>query len=93
MGKAEPFWNKIMENADLGDEAGLGQTIVEISGFSRVLIENHKGVRLYERNKILIQAKSGVIQVCGERLLLTKMSREILVIRGNIQHVHLQQGA
>lgn len=93
MGKAEPFWNKIMESADLGDEAGLGQTIVEISGFSRVLIENHEGVRLYERNKILIQAKSGVIQVCGECLLLTKMSREILVIRGNIQHVHLQQGA
>ena len=39
MNKAAKFWNRFADHADLVDESMPGQTIVEITGFSRVLIE------------------------------------------------------
>ena len=90
MRKAEQFWNRLAEETDLEDEVFPGETVVEIAGNHRVLIENHRGVKLYERDKICVSAKCGVIRICGQCLRLTKMSREVLIIRGKIQQVCFQ---
>ena len=93
MNKAAKFWNRITERTDLEDESMPGQTIVEITGFSRVLIENHCGVTSYEKERILVKGRNGCIQIYGQCLILTKMSREVLIIRGNIRQISLQREA
>jgi len=93
MNKAAQFWNRFADHTDLEDESMPGQTIVEITGFSRVLIENHCGVTSYDKDRILVKGRNGFIHICGQYLVLTKMSREVLVVRGNIQQISLQREA
>lgn len=91
MGKAETFWQRLSDAADLGEESLIGQVIVEITGENRVLIENHMGVKGYSREKIVIRVRYGYIHVCGEHLELIRMSRDTLVIRGKILQVCLNR--
>jgi len=91
MGKGRMFLERLAEEADLGTDGIPGQTIVEIAGEGRVLIENHYGVMGYSRERILVKVKFGCISVCGCGLELLKMTREQLVIRGRIDAVTLQR--
>ena len=67
------------------------QTIIEIAGAHRVLIENHAGVITYEKETVLIKVKYGFISVCGCNLEIMCMSRDQIVIQGEIQGVSLQR--
>ncbi|MBQ7129913.1 MAG: sporulation protein [Oscillospiraceae bacterium] len=79
----------LWERLDLPGEAIPGQPLVEIAGDSRVLIEQHRGVREYSRERIGVNVKFGVVQVCGSCLELRRMTREQLVIRGKIDGISL----
>jgi len=91
MGKAYGFWERLSEEADLLSEPYPGQPIVEIAGDRQVLIENHQGVKAYSRESILIKVKYGCICVCGCGLEMMRMTRDQLIIRGQIESVTLQR--
>lgn len=82
---------RLAEEADLPGEPLPGQTIVEIAGDRRVLIENHFGVMEYSRERIGVKVKYGQLIVCGCGLELARMTREQLVISGRIDCVSLQR--
>ena len=90
MGRGRKFWERLAEDTDLIMEPMPGQTIVELAGDSRVLVENHKGVAAYGREKIVVRVRYGLLVICGCGLELQHMSREQLVIRGRIDGVNLQ---
>ena len=69
------------------------QTLVEIAGQNRVLIENHKVVKVYECNKIHVCVSFGELCICGSGLELARMSKCQLVITGRIDCVSLQRSA
>ena len=79
------------ESMDLPGEPIPGQPLVEISGCSRVLIENHGGVREYCRERIVVLVKYGCVEICGSCLELTKMTKEQLIISGEIYAVTLHR--
>ena len=79
----------LWERLDLPGESFPGQVLVEIAGSNRVLIEHHQGVREYSRQKIGVKVKFGVVEVCGNCLELRCMTREQLVISGQIDCVTL----
>lgn len=81
----------LAEGADLAGEPLPGQSVIEISGDSRVLIENHSGVREYSRERIGIGVKFGLVTICGCGLELCRMTREQLVIRGRIDQISLSR--
>ena len=81
------FW----EQLDLPGESLPGQVLVEITGENRVLIEHHRGVQEYSRDRIGVNVKFGIIQVCGRCLELRCMTREQLVICGRIDYVTLMR--
>lgn len=91
MRKAQQIWNLLADQTDLSDEPIPGQTIVEISGFHRVLIENHSGVDQYEPGCIVVRGKSGDIHVCGQDLEVSRISKESIVIKGYILQVSLER--
>ena len=66
-----------------------GLPLIEIIGNKRVLIERHRGVLVYDANKIYIQVSGGKICICGSDLMLAKMSKEQLVVVGQIHSVNL----
>ena len=83
--------NDFWERLDLPGESLPGQVLVEIAGDSRVLIEQHRGVREYSREKIGVKVRYGLVQVCGSGLELRCMTREQLVISGRIDSVTLKR--
>ena len=66
-----------------------GLPLIEILGNKRILIERHQGVLAYNTEEIHIQVSGGEICIQGSNLILTKMSKEQLVILGEIQGVTL----
>lgn len=89
--RGERMWERLAAGADLSEEPLPGQPIVEIAGCGRVLIEHHLGVAAYCRERIVVKMKFGFVHVCGSCLELSRMSREQLVIQGQIEGVSLQR--
>lgn len=89
MDKMRKLIHRITDGADLADEQIPGQFLMEILGHDRVLIENHRGVREYGNEKIGVKSNFGSVVVYGKGLELCRMSREQLVIRGQIDNIVL----
>ncbi len=77
---------------DLASEPTPMQPLVEIIGSGRVLVENHRGVSAYDSKQICIKMRYGVLMVCGNRLELIKMTKQQLIISGEINDLHLCKG-
>ena len=89
MGEGGKWLDKLRHQMAMSPEPVPGLPLVEITGFRRVLIENHRGVIGYSRDTIRIRVNYGEIEVSGSCLELNHMSREVLVITGSIACVNL----
>lgn len=75
--------------ADIQEEAIPGQTVVELFGDKRVLIEHHQGVTEYGRDHIGVRVRYGSLCIRGKGLELARMRSDQLVITGCIDSVEL----
>ena len=91
MGKGRNFIDNLMTQASVNPDSLPGKPIVEIAGDNRVLIECHRGVLAYSRERILVGVRYGSLCICGCGLELIHMSREKLIICGKIDSVNLQR--
>ena len=91
MWKGNYLWERMMEHAKESADSVPYQTIIEIVGDQSVLIENHRGVITYGKEKVITKVKFGSVAVCGCNLEIKHMSREQLVISGSIQNISLQR--
>ena len=91
MTKGYSVWEKLADPVMSEADHFLRETIVEIVEQRRVLIENHRGVIAYGEEKILVNVRFGAISICGQRLELTHMTKEQLVVCGSIHSVELHR--
>lgn len=91
MGSNGNIIERIQKNTDFATHTLQGQPVIEIAGNKRVLIENHCGVREYGHERITVQSSYGCICVTGRNLELIRMTKEQLVITGQILCVQLLQ--
>jgi sporulation protein YqfC len=87
----EPIFARLTDKADLTGEPVPGQTVVEIAGENRVLIENYCAVREYSPQRIGVRVAFGTVVIEGCALELRRMTKEQLVIFGRIDAVSLQR--
>ena len=92
MGDKKNILERIAVAADLASEPLLKQSLVEIIGERRVLIENHCGIVGYGTQEICVKVRTGKILICGNCLEITQMTRERLIIIGSIDQVKLLRG-
>lgn len=85
------FMESMIDQTVFHPEAIPGYPIVEIAGERRVLIENHNGIAAYGKNSILVNVKYGAICISGCNLEIVRMTKEQLIICGNIGSVELQR--
>lgn len=85
----EKFFDRMLARADLYSETAPGTTLVELVGNCRVLIENHCGVTAYGCNEICVKGTNGTLCVCGQKLELTRMTKQQLVITGHIDGISM----
>lgn len=89
MAHTKGFWNIITSAADLKAEAQPGEPLVELVADNRILIENHMGVIGYDSEQIRVKVKFGQLIVIGSALMLSRMSKEQLLITGCIDSLQL----
>ena len=91
MGKGSRFLEQLTQSADMSGECLPGQSLLELLGDNRVLIERHRGVQEYSRERIGIKMRYGQVVVCGCGLEMIHMTRDQLVIRGKIDCITLHR--
>lgn len=74
----------ITERCRLPAELVPGVPRVTLSGASEAQIENHGGLKSYTQDLIEIKGRNILLQIRGEDLELTAMTKTELVIRGII---------
>ena len=77
------------DHAELMNEVLPGQTVVEVVGEERVLIEGHEGVSGYSDCEICVKVEYGIVKIRGCNLKLTVMSKDKLVASGEVQCIQL----
>ncbi len=86
-----PRWiDELAERFDLPAETAAGAPKITVTGASRVIIENHRGLLEYSDTLIEVGAGRFHVRVRGEGLLLRAMDSEILIISGTIFGVDLE---
>lgn len=86
------FWTQqILNHLSLPDETIPGQTLIEIYGNQRVLIEQHKGVVQYSTEQILVRMKQGMLGIYGSDLHLCRMIPSQLIICGQVHCVKFEE--
>lgn len=83
------WMERLTEQMDLTGEAEV-ESIVELVGNRRVLIEHHKGICQYRQDKIGVYLRSGSVCISGSNMEIARMTKEQLVITGQINCIQLQ---
>lgn len=87
---------KILKHmTDVAAQAGdtlAKQTLLELCGEHRVLIEHHAGVLEYSRKVVRVKVRFGAIQIEGTNLIICKMMADQLVVMGDVNSIMLLKG-
>jgi len=78
---------KIAENLELPKEIVLNVPKVILLGNKSLIIQNYKGILEYEPDRIKINTTSGMLRICGEKLLIKEISIEDIAVEGGIKLV------
>lgn len=81
----------LTEGLDLPGESLPGMSVAELAGDRRVLIEGHRGVTEYSRERVTVKVGYGLLSVTGCGLELRQMSKQQLVITGRIDCIRLRR--
>lgn len=91
MKKHRHWMDRLTDELDLTGEVNL-QSLVELAGDRRVLIENYGGIQKYQPDCICVKVKFGTVSVTGRALTIGRMDKNQLVINGRIDCVTLKRG-
>lgn len=89
MKQRENLLERMTSAVDLGTEPIPKLPLVELAGHKRALIENHSGVTQYSMHEICVKVRFGQIRILGNGLTLSRMTKEQLIIIGDIESVSL----
>ena len=63
---------------------------ITILGFNKMLVENYKCILEYQDIYIRIKMKQGLINITGFDLEINEMTKDDLIITGNIENIELE---
>lgn len=86
------LWRNLLDQGGLEEEMLPGQSVVELLGDNRVLIENHRRIMEYEREQMCIRVSFGSVRILGCNLQLRHVTGRKLLITGNVERIELHRG-
>ena len=58
-----------------------------INFFTALLIENHKGIKLYTEKEIIVKCKKFNIEISGSELFIREITDEYIYIYGIVENI------
>ncbi len=68
-----------------------GYPVIELTGDSAIMIEQHRGITAYSEHEICIGVNFGSICVSGTGLTVSGMNRNRMIIYGSIESVRMER--
>lgn len=78
---------KIADVFDIPPDVLLGLPRITLIGKAQLYIENHKGITLYEKDKICVNSLDGKIVINGEDMNLRTVYTDDIYIEGIIKNI------
>ena len=85
-----PIREKMINSLELPKDLMLGAAILTVTGRKEVLIENYRGILIYEDSFIKIQAKNCRILIFGMHLSIDYYTNEEMKITGLIDQIQYE---
>ncbi|HLV10136.1 MAG TPA: YabP/YqfC family sporulation protein [Halanaerobiales bacterium] len=83
---------QFVEVFDLSPEVVLDLPLLMFIGNQNLFIENHKGVRYYHDNQIIIKVSDKYIIIEGQALVIDEINSDNLFISGSINSISYKDG-
>lgn len=84
MKKIRDIAEDLAEHLELPLEVFGASAKISVTGGRRALVENHRGIAEYGRERIVINTEKGRIIISGQELVLSAMNKTELLINGKI---------
>lgn len=78
----------ICDFCDIPKDTISGYIKLSLTGNKMLLAENYKGLLKYTQELILLNAKTGHVQITGKNLLITRIEEAFLFIEGDILNIN-----
>lgn len=75
---------------EIPPEVALGSLRLSLHGREQLIATNHRGIILYQPERIVFRCLDGAVAVRGKGLYLTELSEEELCICGRIEGIALR---
>ena len=82
--------NHIVDTLDLPKDFIYGCPLLDFVGNQHLVIENHRGLLMYDAEQIAVSTKNYVIRILGMQLHIDSYTDDMLEISGNIQELRFQ---
>ena len=79
------------DRLDLPGNIVAGLPKLELTGFSRLSIEGHRGIVEYSPEAVSVRVTAGTIRIEGSGLSIARMNHDFLVLAGKIETVGLTE--
>jgi sporulation protein YqfC len=92
MNRAQKLLQQASERLDIPGQIMAGLPKVELTGFSKISIEQHKGILEYSDEVVTVAVSQGKIRITGKGLSIRLMNSVFLVVVGKLSNVELIPG-
>ncbi len=92
MGFKERFIDRFNETLGLPPEVTLKLPLIMMVGGKSLILENHRGILEYSRERIRIRLIKGEITLVGQNLTIGNISDEEIQIKGEIIGLTFSEG-
>jgi sporulation protein YqfC len=82
---------RIADALELQYDVVLNLPVLHVTGGERLLMENHKGLLEYGRNKIRIASAAGPVEIEGENLTIKSINKDEVLVTGSIRTVNMSK--
>lgn len=91
MGELYDFAASVSERLGIPAEILSGLPMIELTGDSAIMIEQHRGITAYSTEEICISVNFGTVHIRGAKLTIHVMNRERIIIYGRVAEVGLER--
>ena len=85
--KSYKLKEKISDTFELPKDIVLDVSKIIIIGTGQITVENHKGIIEYSEELIRLNTGSGIIKLCGRKLVIKTIFQEEITITGEITNI------
>ncbi|HLS88154.1 MAG TPA: sporulation protein YqfC [Sphingobacteriaceae bacterium] len=84
-----PLRSRLAELLDMPRDVVLNLPRISVVGDLQVLVQNHRGVKEYTPERVIIGMESGLIVISGRELVISNIHVEEITITGRLDGVQL----